>query len=147
MKSVLRDWVMELPLREQGTLLTGIRGCDLTPKFPLDSPERMLVAALRFIVMNPFDPREVDSEPGCFMLSSLPSFKWSEFGHYPWHWVSHILHCCEIVGYRHYDRFTRSSWTNCYLRGVESMHLKPESFSEMVYRLSEDRIANRNIVS
>ena len=29
MTSVLQDWVMKLPLRAQGTILTGIRGCDL----------------------------------------------------------------------------------------------------------------------
>ena len=28
MKSVLQDWVMELPLRFQGTLLTAVRGCE-----------------------------------------------------------------------------------------------------------------------
>jgi hypothetical protein len=55
MRSVLQDWVMELQLREQGTLLTGIRGCDLTPKIPLDSTERQLVGFLRFLVMVPHD--------------------------------------------------------------------------------------------
>jgi hypothetical protein len=34
MSSVLQDWVQELPLRAQGTLLTGIRGCDVAPKLP-----------------------------------------------------------------------------------------------------------------
>lgn len=58
-RSVLQDWVMELPLREQGTLLTIVRGCDLTPKLPLDSIERRLVGALRFAIMIPADPREV----------------------------------------------------------------------------------------
>ena len=48
MKSVLQNWVMALPLREQGTLLTAVRGCDLTPKFPLDSLERRLVGSIRF---------------------------------------------------------------------------------------------------
>ena len=32
--SVLQPWVMALPLRAQGTLLTGFRGCDLAPKNP-----------------------------------------------------------------------------------------------------------------
>jgi hypothetical protein len=41
-QSVLQDWVCNLPLRMQGTLLTAIRGCDLTPKLPLDSTERNL---------------------------------------------------------------------------------------------------------
>ena len=146
-RSVLQDWVQSLPLREQGTLLTGIRGCDLTPKFPLDSPERQLVAALRFVVMNAFDPREVDSEPGCFMISRPPTFKWSAFGHYPQHWVSHMLHCCEVVGYRHPSADIAQTWLNIYLSGCRSFHLKPETMDEMIYRLGEDRIASGEVVS
>src|SRR5438045_2666376 len=98
MKSVLQDWVMNLPLREQGTLLTCVRGCDLTPKMPLDSLERKLVGALRAAFMNPADPREVDFELGSFFVSKPPQwFKASELGHYPLHWVSHVMHSAEVI--------------------------------------------------
>jgi hypothetical protein len=48
------------PLRAQGTLLTGARGCDLTPKLPLDSTERQLAGFLRYCCFVPADPREIE---------------------------------------------------------------------------------------
>lgn len=145
--SVLRKWVMQLPLRAQGTLLTAIRGCDLTPKFPLDSNARKLVAAIRYAVMNPFDIREVDSEPGCFMISSPPTFKPSEFGHLPQHWYAHVMHSCEIIGYMHPDNQVKEVYKRVYLSFVRSLHLEPETKEKMIERLTEDRIASGEIVS
>lgn len=134
-RSVLKDWVMRLTLREQGTLLTAIRGCDLTPKYPLDSPERSIVAAIRYAVMVPFDLREVDSESGCFMLSRPPAlFKPSSIGHYPQHWHSHILHAIEVIGYRHPCHAIAAQWQEIYHSMVSSLHLNPESHEDMHYR-------------
>ena len=53
MNSVLQDWVMELPLREQGVLLTAVRGCDFEAKTWTStgiaySPGRRLTAFIRF---------------------------------------------------------------------------------------------------
>lgn len=150
MASVLRDWVMELPLREQATLLTAIRGCDLTPKYPLDSPERQLVAAIRFAVLNPADMREVDT-PGGFMRTSPPEvrmgFKPSAFGHYPLHWVSHVMHACEVLGYRHPEPMFKHEWRRLYESFCRMLHVLPEPFEAFVQRLSEDRIAAGTVVS
>lgn len=159
MKSVLQDWVMELPLREQGTLLTGIRGCDLAPKNPIsnverygcstgeDTAERGLTAFLRWCVMNPADVREVDI-PGAFFQSKPPcNWKPSQFGHFPQHWYSHLMHCFEVVGYRHPDEDTATHAQEIYLRMVKNMHLNPESRDGMIERLSEDRIAAGSVVS
>lgn len=148
--SVLQDWVMSLPRREQGTLLTCVRGCDLTPKMPLDSLERRLVSALRCAFMNPADPREVDVEPGSFFSSAPPdptTWKASELGHYPLHWFSHVMHSAEILGYRHPDHDASSVWYAIYKKLAHSLHLKHETFDEMVERLGEDRIAKRTVVS
>jgi hypothetical protein len=150
MPSVLQDWVMELPLREQGVLLIAVRGCDLTPKFPLDSLERRLVGAIRAASLVPADPREVDREPGCFFVSRPPdpeTFKASALGHYPWHWLSHVVHAIEVLGYRHPDRMARDIWFLLYCKLVHSFHLRCESREAMIERLSEDRIASGNVVS
>jgi len=147
MKSVLQDWVMELPLREQGTLLTCVRGCDLPPKSPLDSPERKLVAALRFAFMVPADPREIDAEVGSFMTRDIPTFKPSALGHYPLHWVTHIMHAAEVIAYRHPNNVTQRQWFGLYAEIVHSLHLPVEQFSDFVARMGEDRIARGNIVS
>lgn len=159
MKSVLQNWVMELPLREQGTLLTGVRGCDLSPKHPgtIDERygcstgecgiERELVAYLRWAFMNPADPREVDI-PGAFFRSSAPTdWKPSQLGHYPLHWYSHIMHCFEVVGYRHPNGGVQGACRSIYERLAHSLHLNPESRLQMMERLSEDRIANNSVVS
>lgn len=146
-KSVLQDWVMELPLRAQGTLLTGIRGCDLTPKLPLDSTERQLVGYLRNCVMNPADPREIGIVGAFFQPDPPANWKASELGHYPQHWVSHIMHCYEVIGYCHPHVEKRVHSIRIYEKIVHSFHLKPETKEEMMERLTEDRIATGTVVS
>lgn len=159
MKSVLQDWVMYLPLREQGTLLTGVRGCDLAPKI-IDciderygcstgegSSERQLVAFLRYCIMNPADEREIDIK-GAFFQSRPPiNWKPSQFGHYPEHWYAHIMHCFEVVGYRHPTDNLAYEAFKIYERLVKNLHLNVETKEQMIERLSEDRIANGNVVS
>jgi hypothetical protein len=146
---MLRDWVEELPLREQGVLLSGMRGCDLTPKVPLDSPERQLVSYLRYVVCHPNDESEVGAASGAYMQFEPPG-NWmpSEFGHYPQHWYAHTMHAFQVVGYRHPNGMIRATAEDIYLRFVHSLHLEPESFDTMVARLSEVRTVELgNLVS
>lgn len=150
MPSVLRPWVMDLPLREQGTLLTVVRGGDLTPKYPLDSPARRLVSALRYAFMVPADEREVDSEPGTFMSRFVPGpdeCRLSAFGHYPQHYISHLLHAVEVLAYRHPDPGVAVRWLVLYRAWCHSLHLVGESFVVFEARMSEDRIALGNVVA
>jgi hypothetical protein len=148
MTSVLQDWVMELPLREQGTLLTGVRGCDLTPKLPLSSTERRLVAFLRYTFLNPADVREVGYEVGAFFQPEPPTdWKASELGHYPVHYYAHLMHAYEVVGYRHPLSEVRGEARGIYNKLVIGLHLFPESKGMMVQRLSEDRIKKGTVVS
>lgn len=153
-REVLQSWVTRIPIRAQGTLLTGTRGCDLAPKNPFvtketedEIPERTLVAYLRYCCFNPADTREIDI-PGAWMRSSPPN-KWkpSQFGHYPIHWYSHLMHCFEIIGQYHYDNTTRATCEKIYVKLVRGLHLNPERPSHLVKRLMEDRIASGNIVS
>lgn len=159
MGSVLQNWVMELPLRAQGTLLTGIRGCDLAPKIPGSiveeygcssgecSVERRLSAYLRYCVLNPADPREVDI-PGAWFQSKPPlDWKPSQLMHYPLHWYSHLMHCFEVVAYLHPHAAVRAECYAIYGRLVASLHLNVESYEEMIERLTEDRIATGTVVS
>lgn len=160
MPSVLQPWVMELPLRAQGTLLTGYRGCDLAPKFPgsiderygcstgENTVERQLVAYLRFLTLVPADPREVDV-PGAWFQSKPPAqWKPSQLGHYPLHWYSHLMHCFEVVGYlrpiedEHTDRAL-----GIYMRLTRALHLNPETKEQLYERLTVDRIKTGEVVS
>ena len=152
MTSVLQPWVMELPLREQGTLLTAVRGCDLVPKYnddgtPRDSMERRLTAWIRWAFMVPADEREIDI-PGAFYQSRPPEpFKASALMHYPGHWLTHVMHALEVIGYRHPSMQIAVAAHGLYIDFVDSMHLSEESKAKMIRRLSEDRIANGTVVS
>lgn len=158
MKSVLQDWVMELPLRAQGTLLTGVRGCDLAPKTGNivegngcstgeSSPERKLVAFLRYCFMIPADEREIDV-PGSFFQSEPPcGWKPSMFGHYPEHWYSHVMHCFEVIAMEHPNGHIAEKAIDIYERLVHNLHLNPETRQQYDARMNEDRIAAGTVVS
>jgi hypothetical protein len=142
---------MELPLREQGTILTGIRGCDVAQKNINDKitipVERQLVAFFRYCVMNPADTREVDI-PNSF-FQSKPPYNWSpsQIAHYPVHWYSHLMHCFEVVAYRCPKNTLAQECFEIYVKLVKALHLYPETEEEMIKRLSEDRIKAGNVVS
>jgi hypothetical protein len=153
MNSALRQWVMELPLREQGTLMTAVRGCDDEPKQWTStgvaySPGRRLTAFIRFCFMVPADPREVGMVEGAFMMPEPPAnFKPSEFGHLPQHWYSHAMHALEIIAYRHpVDGICDKAFL-LYCAMVHNMHLNIETEDQMIKRLSEDRIKSNTVVS
>lgn len=147
-RPVLQDWVMRLLLREQGALLVALRGCDLVPKLPLESAPRQLTAAIRGFTPVPADPRETDAEPGCFMSMKIPmGVRFSELGHYPQHWVSHVMHAVEGLACRYPEEWARQLWYELYLRFCHSLHVNPESFEQYVTRLGEDRIASGTVVS
>lgn len=128
MKSVLQDWVMELPLRFQGTLLTSVRGCDDEPKSwnktgVSFSQGRRLTAFIRYCFMNPADPREVDIEEGAFFMSTPPvPFKPSQFGHLPQHWYSHAMHALEIIAYNCPDDNLAITALQMYTAMVKNIH-------------------------
>lgn len=153
MKSVLQDWVMELPLRHQGTLLTAVRGCDVEAKQwtrtgVAYSPGRRLTAFIRWCFMNPADPREVDYEEGSFFMSTPPSpFKPSDFGHLPQHWYSHAMHALEVIAYHCPNQYARGPAWEMYNKMAHSFHLNTESFEQQTARLTEDRIESKTVVS
>ncbi|MDE2104529.1 MAG: hypothetical protein KGL39_45255 [Patescibacteria group bacterium] len=153
MPSVLQAWVMELPLRYQGTLLAAVRGCDDEPKVWTSqgvaySPGRRLTAFIRWCFMIPADPREVDVEEGAFMMSTPPPrFTPSEFGHLPLHWYSHVMHALEVIAYKHPNESTRERADRMYSKMTRALHLVGESADDLEERMSEDRIAAKTVVS
>lgn len=144
---------MGLPLREQGTMLTCVRGCDLEPKSWTStgvsySAGRRLTAFIRWAFMVPADPKEVDSQEGAFMMSTPPNpFKPSEFGHLPEHWYAHAMHALEIIAYRHPNEHVAKQALEMYTKMVHNLHLQPETKDQMIQRLSEDRFTTGTVVS
>lgn len=159
-KSVLQDWVLDLPLMQQTVLLTAIRGPDNTPKY---GPVKMLMRWYRRCVLisaldgriltTPSDPRG-----GSFTGPSIDP-KGPDALHSGWepdmdrlvdeylrsvdalphHFHMHLMHAVEILGYQHPDRRIGAWWLAVYARFARDMHLLPELFADMNERLGDNR--------
>lgn len=140
---VLRPWVRKLPLRCQGVILTSIRGCDGAQK---EDDSKHLSRMIRRAVMNPADPRETDKRGGFFgfnpeaLETSLRKF-FHSLDQYPLHYVVHLMHASEVIGYLHPDRDFANFFYLVYRLFVSTLHLNPETEDEMISRLILDRIA------
>lgn len=156
MKNVLQDWVRELPLMMQTTLLTSIRGPDGCPKY---GPTKMLlrwyrrcilVAAMEEVVLdNPYDGRggsfmgpsytpEGDraGEPWTQRMFRILDRYLRELDGIPHHFQMHLLHSAEILGYKHPDPIIGEWWNAVYLTLVKDLHLNPETETDLDERLS-----------
>lgn len=152
MPSVLKDWVMELPLAMQGTLLTAVRGPDGVRK---DHPVKLLIRTLRRVILHGAKPTpngfmsksEVVNSPAMAAELMLPLNDHHEisywlnklFAHYmdecPHHWLMHFIHSAEIIGYTHPVKETSMLWLKVYVEACYSFHMNIEAKTDMIERL------------
>ena len=52
----------------------------------------------------------------------------------------HLMHACEVIGYKHPDQNFREFFELVYRLIVYTLHLNTESCSEMDHRLTLDRV-------
>ena len=142
--SILQDWVVALPIRHQGVLIAAVRGCDGLPK---ENNAKPLVRAVRGMFLRPADARELDF-PSAFMSLTITGDErnsfFSDWDMYPMHFIQHLMHACQVIGYKHPSGSRRALFFTIYQRFVHKLHLNPESEIEMDRRLTEDRIARYN---
>lgn len=140
---VLQEWVAKLGLRQQGVLLTVIRGCDTAPK---EDVSKDLSRAIRGVLLNTHcaNPEEsssyiqhVDLDE---MMRRMNNFA-DSFDQYPTHFVLHILHAAEVIAYYHSDPRIGTVFNSFYLIMCNRMHVKPEMRVELAYRLDADEEA------
>lgn len=151
---VLRPWVRALPLRHQGVLVTAIRGCDTAHK---EDRSKSLSRMIRRAVLNPADERETTMAGGFFgfeperLKSDLHDFLHS-LDAYPLHYVMHLMHACEVIGYEYpppsafcdvYDEqfYMKEFFLKVYQVMCYTLHVNPEAREQMVERLTLDRVA------
>lgn len=135
MSSVLQSWVEKLGLRHQGVLLSAVRGCDAVPK---DDASKSLIRAYRGFILHSFDRK-----PSSFIefvsgdeLEKRTQAVLSNFDHYPIHFILHLMHAAEILGYKHPMRLVSSAWLHFYETICMKMHLNPESKKQLDKRLN-----------
>lgn len=139
-RSIVQDWVQDLGLRHQGVLMTAIRGCDTAPK---NDPSKLFVRCYRSVVLNAHcgDPARaktfIEAVSGDELLSRFEDFR-KNLDHYPHHYVMHLIHSIEIIGYKHPDWSVRAKWHAFYLILCNGLHLAMESQAELDHRLDAD---------
>lgn len=140
MKSVLQDWVASLGLRHQGVLLTAVRGCDTAPKH---DPSKMLSRAYRGTILNCHcgDAAKaqtfIEDVRGHDLFERFKAFR-KNLDHYPHHYIAHVMHAAEIVGYKHPDEVTRLHWRQFYELLCLGFHVNPETEQQLDERLNAD---------
>lgn len=133
-KCVLRDWVMELHLRCQGVLVSSVRGCDTIPK---EHPLKDLVRVYRSIVLN-----AAVTKPSSFIEHvELDEAKQrmekvlDDVDALPVHYIMHLTHAAQIIGYKHPRDKVRKLWRWFYESMCHGFHLTPETEQRMALRL------------
>lgn len=146
-RSVQPDWCLALPIQQQSVLLLATRGPDGIPK---RHPCKRIQAAYRGTVLVAAKYGRLlrwgeqadtfmslhDMANGQLWDAAVNAFFWS-IDELPHHFVLHLLHGTEIIGYNHPDPAFATAWKEFYLRGCEDMHLNPETEREMDNRLSD----------
>jgi hypothetical protein len=138
-EGILQPWVARMGLRHQGCVLSSVRGCDTAPK---DDPSKRIQRLIRGAILRPhcgdaskavsfiqvLDDEQLEHAMTCFVR-----------GHdqYPNHYVLHVMHAAEIIGY--YQNSTqRALWFTFYTRLCKSFHVTPETREQLDKRLNKD---------
>jgi hypothetical protein len=146
MKSVLQQWVTELPFMQQTVLLSAIRGPDGLGKN--HSVRETIRWYRRCVLLSAFTGNPIndmyEAGGGSFMgpvsvtRSSDKVIK-SYFEHFdelPLHFHMHMLEAAEIVGYKHPVDSIRMFWNEFYNKGVSVLHFYPETHEQLDKRLA-----------
>lgn len=133
MPSILKPWVEKLGLRHQGVLMSCVRGCDNVPK---DDPTKKLVRCLRAVCLRSYDAKPSsfiehvdDEELQNRMIAVLKSHD-----HYPVHYIMHLLHGSEIIGYK-WPEPEAIFWRWFYEKLANCFHLNVETEDKLDARL------------
>ena len=108
-------------IADAGCIDASTRGCDGVNKY---DPSKAVLWALRADVLVP-SQLEWDPEKGRSFMGyhSKLQEKVEEFlsglDHYPFHFVTHLMHAAEIIGWYHPDQMRRAFWdSHLYNHGV-----------------------------
>lgn len=150
-RNVLQDWVLGIPLRQQGVLMLALRGPDGVRK---EHPSKAVIRSLRGCVMNAgrtgkaMDPGETfdgDSFMRMDLVCSTASWQkvcddfFAEIDSYNLHFFQHLIHAAFAVGINHPIGLVAHHWCEFYYLACRKLHVKPETRDEFVHRLRDGR--------
>jgi len=148
-QSVQPEWMKELPLQQQSVLFLAARGPDGIEKFhPVKEIQRAYRATVFVAAKHGKRMLKYGETGDSFM--SLAAFAdigtwWSDcidnfinhIDSLPLHYVMHLMHGAQILGYKHPDERFSYKWFKLYLALVKNFHLNVETEQEMDERLKD----------
>lgn len=145
--SVQPEWHRQLTLQQQSVLMLAARGPDGIAK---DHPCKDVQRAYRgCVLMAARYGRMLRWGEKADSFMSLDRFAdimaWATIVHsffetiddLPHHFIMHLLHGAEIMGYKHPEVLFRARWLSFYNKGCYDMHMNPETQKQMDNRLSD----------
>lgn len=138
-ETVLHDWVCSLTFQMQALLLTAMRGPDENNKY---NSAKAIIRYLRAVVIKPAGDWQQKNDND-FMWGEYRIFSdyanafWQDHDEYPHHFIMHLVHCAEVVGYKHPDKIIAGYWFYFYKRACDAFHMKPETEDQMDSRLND----------
>lgn len=135
----MQYWLGELTFQMQALLMTAIRGADGTMKH---NNSKCLSRYLRGTVLKP---------AGDWNGKNNNNFMWGQYelfegyamafiedhDEYPHHFIMHLVHSAEVIGYCHPNKEVKSHWRWFYFMMCESFHMTPETKEQMFERLND----------
>lgn len=141
--------MFNLTFQQQTVLLSAIRGPDGIDK---DHPVKILQRAYRGCVLRSAVSGRLmttQDQPNSFMaVNDLSDWaRWTEVvrnflrrvDSLPHHYIQHIMHGAQVLGYKHPEKQIREFWNICYRMICEEAngHVRPEPEADMDSRLND----------
>lgn len=138
---VLQDWLLSnCSWRQQTVLFTALRGPDGLPK---SNSGKVLCRFLRSCVLRDATPNR-GTFMGILQKEAVRTAKKFIDAHdeYPHHFIMHLAHSAEILGYKHPNQKIRNFWKVLYEDVCSAFHMYPETEKQMDLRLRDDIVSN-----
>ena len=133
-RPVIKEWAWKLSYKQQAVILSALRGCDMADK---EDPAKPFCRRLRGTILE-----SGGADDNCeFMRASidLPDIIrfTKQIDRYPIHFLLHLIHAAEVVGFNHPDPLERDFWLAFYHNMVQAFHMYPETKEQNDFRLRD----------
>lgn len=145
-ESVLHGWVHRLTFQMQALLLTAMRGPDENNKY---NAAKAIIRYLRGVVCKPAGNWD-NTNNNDFMWGEYDKFVhhsigfWQDHDEYPHHFIMHLVHCAQVIGYKHPNNSIAGYWLDFYTEACNAFHMNPETEEEMDKRLNDFGVGVHN---
>lgn len=142
----LKLWFNDLTWMKQGVLMSCIRNCDSVIS---EGPYKILARGVRSCCIKSaqtkgsFNARRPNPEK---LLKASVDLVEDYLDNLPIHFVAHLMHASEVIGYCHPDVNIAETWSKIYKMIVHELHLNVEHYIDFNNRLADDaeQVAREN---